>query len=161
MRIEFLLAVANAKTSVSRRLVLAQDQCAIGRQDGDLRLSDTLISRMHAVIYFDAAGILKVKDLDSTNGTFVNDQRVSDHVLHKGDEIRVGDTSIVLVHAEPHQGRAEPSGTEAEAPAVEDDRQTENHEAPARREVSVTYLGGGPKKSSGLSKMDELTSDDE
>jgi diguanylate cyclase (GGDEF)-like protein len=52
-------------------------------------LDDESISRRHAAIQRTEHGFLLV-DLNSTNGTFVNGQRVSTHALQAGDQIHVG-----------------------------------------------------------------------
>ncbi|MDX1569669.1 MAG: FHA domain-containing protein [Xanthomonadales bacterium] len=52
------------------------------------------VSRTHAIIEWngdDAAGTLRIRDLDSTNGTYVNGQRVEGEArLAGGDRIRLG-----------------------------------------------------------------------
>jgi predicted component of type VI protein secretion system len=56
---------------------------------------DSEISRVHARVYRDASGQLMVEDLGSTNGTFVNGNRISSVTpLRAGDELRVGQTTL-------------------------------------------------------------------
>jgi len=64
----------------------------IGRgSDADWVVRDDAISKHHAAIEVGANG-LRVSDLKSTNGTFVNDQGVGERAdLKHGDQIRVGD----------------------------------------------------------------------
>jgi pSer/pThr/pTyr-binding forkhead associated (FHA) protein len=50
---------------------------------------DAMVSRRHASIAPDA-GALLLKDEGSSNGTFVNNQRIQQHRLRPGDEIRIG-----------------------------------------------------------------------
>src|SRR5271163_1363180 len=62
----------------------------IGRSpDNDLPVDNLAISNYHARVYVEA-GRLVVEDLDSLNGTFVNDLRVERATLHDGDSIWVG-----------------------------------------------------------------------
>src|SRR5580698_6421094 len=62
----------------------------IGRSpDNDLPVDNLAISNYHARVYFEA-GRLVVEDLDSLNGTFVDDLRVERATLHDGDSIWVG-----------------------------------------------------------------------
>jgi pSer/pThr/pTyr-binding forkhead associated (FHA) protein len=62
----------------------------IGRSpDNDLPVDNLAVSNYHARVYFDS-GRLVVEDLDSLNGTFVNDLRVERATLHDGDSIWVG-----------------------------------------------------------------------
>jgi pSer/pThr/pTyr-binding forkhead associated (FHA) protein len=69
----------------------------IGRSvECELRLDDTYVSQQHARI-FDRGGNWYVEDLGSTNGTFVNEQRlVAPAMLTPGDKIRVGTTIVEL-----------------------------------------------------------------
>lgn len=63
---------------------------SIGRSpDNDLPVDNLAVSNYHARVYFEA-GRLVVEDLDSLNGTFVNDLRVERATLHDGDSIWVG-----------------------------------------------------------------------
>lgn len=62
----------------------------IGRSpDNDLPVDNLAVSNYHARVYFEA-GRLVVEDLDSLNGTFVNDLRIERATLHDGDSIWVG-----------------------------------------------------------------------
>ena len=75
------------------------DGTAIGRQaDLPIQLSDVKASREHARIVSGDPGWVLV-DLGSTNGTFVNGQRMNRQTLHHGDQIRIGGT--VLVYHDP------------------------------------------------------------
>jgi diguanylate cyclase (GGDEF)-like protein len=51
------------------------------------------VSRKHAAIWWTGKGY-RVKDLGSTNGTYVNDQQITDHSLQDGDQIKVGRTIL-------------------------------------------------------------------
>ncbi len=62
----------------------------IGRSpDNDLPVDNPAVSNHHARVFFEA-GRLVVEDLDSLNGTFVNDLRVERATLHDGDSIWIG-----------------------------------------------------------------------
>jgi EAL domain-containing protein (putative c-di-GMP-specific phosphodiesterase class I) len=63
----------------------------IGRTNGlELVLSSNHVSKAHAEIYTDGL-TLRVRDLASRNGTFLNRESVSDGALHDGDVLHVGD----------------------------------------------------------------------
>src|SRR5207237_5592145 len=62
----------------------------LGRDDDcDIRIDDVSASRRHAEI---RPGLSSnyVIDLKSTNGTFVNDKKISVHKLNDGDYVRIG-----------------------------------------------------------------------
>jgi pSer/pThr/pTyr-binding forkhead associated (FHA) protein len=62
----------------------------IGRSpDNDLPVDNPAVSNHHARVFFEASRLV-VEDLDSLNGTFVNDLRVERATLHDGDSIWIG-----------------------------------------------------------------------
>ncbi|MEX0833397.1 MAG: FHA domain-containing protein [Actinomycetota bacterium] len=69
----------------------------IGRGDGsDIRLDDTYVSEHHARLYA-KNGSWCIEDLGSTNGTYLNGQRITGAAeLHAGDEVRIGQTVLEL-----------------------------------------------------------------
>lgn len=56
----------------------------------DFILDAAMVSRIHCRLTVGDDGQLVVEDLESTNGTFVNDERVTRAVLATGDRLRVG-----------------------------------------------------------------------
>ena len=58
--------------------------------DCDVVLSDKKLSRKHATIRFEG-GEFQIADLDSSNGCFVNDEKVQKHDLIDNDIIKLGD----------------------------------------------------------------------
>lgn len=79
-----------------RRYPIKPGSTLIGRgQDADVRLADTGVSRRHAVVRFDGNAAV-VEDLNSTNGTVVNGQRIRTWRLQPEDAIRVGHTVVVF-----------------------------------------------------------------
>lgn len=67
-----------------------------GREASGISLGfDAASSRRHAA-FAPAAGGVQVTDLGSTNGTFVNGQRVQNATLRPGDEVRIGGTTFRL-----------------------------------------------------------------
>jgi pSer/pThr/pTyr-binding forkhead associated (FHA) protein len=63
---------------------------SIGRSpDNDLPVDNLAVSTHHARVYFEGRRLV-VEDLDSLNGTFVNDLRVERATLHDGDSIWIG-----------------------------------------------------------------------
>src|SRR5262249_53895565 len=70
----------------------------VGSAPGNhVRLTDPTVSRFHCELHL-AGGALRVVDLESTNGTYVNGVRVRDALLPPGGTIAFGGT-VVRVHA--------------------------------------------------------------
>ncbi len=66
----------------------------VGREQPAIPMSfDSQVSRKHAQLVPDAMG-LAVTDLNSTNGTFVNGQRVQSQTVRSGDLVKVGSTTF-------------------------------------------------------------------
>lgn len=69
----------------------------IGRstENNDIVVNDEKVSRNHLQMVMDDNGNYSVVDLGSTNGTFVNGQRISGEVrLQPGDEVKIGQTVL-------------------------------------------------------------------
>ncbi len=67
----------------------------IGREGADIVIEDEKVSRKHAEIGLYGPDAYVLRDLASTNGTYVNDRRVSEkRKLQHWDLIRVGDTLL-------------------------------------------------------------------
>ncbi|MFC2075382.1 diguanylate cyclase [Bdellovibrionota bacterium] len=83
---------------LGKRFPIIPPQAVIGRSsDCDVRVDVTHLSRRHAVIKIEGTTV-KIEDLGSTNGTFVNDRRVLNPVvLKEGDHIRCGKTILKYV----------------------------------------------------------------
>lgn len=67
----------------------------IGRRNADVVIDDLDVSRQHAVIERYAERFL-VRDLGSTNGTYVNHRKVEAEFLRSGDVIKVGATRLTF-----------------------------------------------------------------
>jgi S-DNA-T family DNA segregation ATPase FtsK/SpoIIIE len=67
----------------------------IGRADADIVINDKEISRWHCAIEV-KGDVIRVRDMDSTNGTYYSDERVRVAELKHLSEFRIG-TSVILV----------------------------------------------------------------
>jgi hypothetical protein len=75
---------------------LGDKPCVIGRNPAcEIVLPDPNVSRMHARIE-KKGGEYHIVDLDSTNGTFVNEKRINQSKLQENDIIRVGTTKLIF-----------------------------------------------------------------
>jgi len=88
-----------AGPSKGTTLTLEKPRTVIGRKGADFPLNDPEISRHHCLIEVRDMYV-NLKDLDSTNGTFFDEERVRAAVLLDGAEFRVG-TSVIRVNIQP------------------------------------------------------------
>ncbi|MEW6431947.1 MAG: GGDEF domain-containing protein [Myxococcota bacterium] len=75
-----------------------EDELVIGRSTRcDVEVDQDSVSRNHACVRYDGSRVV-VKDLGSTNGTFVNDEQIDDeHRLRNGDLIKIGRTVFKFI----------------------------------------------------------------
>jgi EAL domain-containing protein (putative c-di-GMP-specific phosphodiesterase class I) len=97
--------------SIHRTLVLPLP-FRIGRSPGlPLVLHSVHVSKVHAEIYSDKLS-LRVRDLGSRNGTFLNREQVTDAPLHDGDVLHIGDFEFrVTRDVPPEEEEDEYAGT--------------------------------------------------
>ncbi|TVQ38036.1 MAG: FHA domain-containing protein [Wenzhouxiangella sp.] len=89
-----------------REFPLSGARFVVGRASAcDIILSDSSVSSEHARVTHDAGG-WRVVNLLSTNGTFVNDKRVSSEELHHGDRVRFGRVEFVFQDPDQASDRA-------------------------------------------------------
>jgi predicted component of type VI protein secretion system len=100
--------------SANQAIPIGQGPTTLGRQPGcEITLKSSQVSRKHCQI-FEHEGGLKVKDLGSSNGTFVNNQQIDGpHPLNPGDILAVGSIQFRLEDAEGVEalGVGKPSST--------------------------------------------------
>jgi pSer/pThr/pTyr-binding forkhead associated (FHA) protein len=78
--------------------LLGQDPVVIGRdEDSPIQIVDEAVSRKHLRISPDGDESYHAEDLDSANGTFVNDMPIGkSHPLGDGDVLRLGTTELMF-----------------------------------------------------------------
>ncbi len=79
-----------------KRFSFDKKSVLIGRVQADLNVPDADVSRKHAIVEVQDNGQIILRDLASRNGTFVNDARITNRVLSKGDRIRMGNTTLLF-----------------------------------------------------------------
>ncbi len=100
--------------------ILVDERLVVGREsEGPGKLADDPeLSRHHAEIARGDDGLFTITDLASTNGTFVNGQRLEHPAqLELGDEIELGGTKLV-VRAAPATPFASPAAVDVRAATV-------------------------------------------
>lgn len=76
---------------------ITHSRVTVGREEGEILLGDPLISRKHAAFEVYGSHHIVVKDLASTNGTYLNDRLIAYSKLNHGDRIRMGSTLLEAV----------------------------------------------------------------
>ncbi len=108
----FALDILTPNAPASRR-PLAGQNLVVGRaKDAQIFLDSRTISRRHAEFSCDPFGRWWVRDLGSHNGTLVNGNRVTEHLLKPGDQVQVGEFSLSLASLDESKPALQPeSGT--------------------------------------------------
>jgi hypothetical protein len=75
------------------RFELAKVRVTLGRQGADIALNDPEISRYHCSLEV-RDGYVNLKDMDSTNGTFLDEERVRAAMLRNGSQFRIGNSVV-------------------------------------------------------------------
>jgi len=90
------------KNNSQKAFSLSSGITVIGRRhDCDLRIPLMSVSRRHCQFNRDE-GVLKIRDLGSRNGTYLNGKRIDEAVIQAGDYIEVGPLKFVLqINGEP------------------------------------------------------------
>jgi pSer/pThr/pTyr-binding forkhead associated (FHA) protein len=85
-------------------ITLPSTVTVIGRRHNcDLRIPLDCISKKHCQISCDE-GVLKIRDLGSRNGTFLNGARINEAVIQPGDRVRVGPIGFVFqINGQPEK----------------------------------------------------------
>jgi HD-GYP domain-containing protein (c-di-GMP phosphodiesterase class II)/pSer/pThr/pTyr-binding forkhead associated (FHA) protein len=108
------MATIRVKTGPNKgKIYDIQDRpLTVGREENQIiQILDQGVSRAHAEI-FRLGEMCFVRDLNSTNGTYVNDVKVGEESLKAGDEMLIGTTILVFEDQAP--GRARGEGVEFE-----------------------------------------------
>lgn len=88
-----------AGPAAGTRHVLRKARVVLGRQGADIAVNDPEISRHHCLLEV-RENYINLKDMDSTNGTFYEEERVRAAMLMDGAEFRVGN-SVIRVSFQP------------------------------------------------------------
>lgn len=89
--------IVKLETEVIDHIELRQGDMKIGRRPGcDVFLDNLAVSGEHANIFTIGEDSF-IQDMNSTNGTFINNKRITKHHLRNGDSIAIGKYSIVYM----------------------------------------------------------------
>ena len=96
------LAVIDGKDS-GKMYRVERPSIVIGRGEGDIQLDDAEVSRRHVRLTVHDTRVV-LHDLGSTNGTFVEETKISESAIENRAEFRVGATRLMLILSEESDG---------------------------------------------------------
>ncbi len=125
-------------------------RCSVGRTAGDLLLDHSSVSKIHASLVAGADGFLSVADTGSTNGTFINGQRIAYGKavrLDESDRLKFGEIEVIFerlpkpVFDEPEAELAD----ESQGESVEiDGFEFKSRVSPENEPGTVSGIGSNP-----------------
>ena len=104
--------------TIVKEVDLEKSRTTLGRRpNNDIVIENLTVSGEHAVFHLQGQAV-EVKDLHSTNGTFVNGQPVQRQALRDGDQVIIGKYEVRFVQGVPAAAPApEPAEPAAQPPA--------------------------------------------
>jgi|GEM_PF-1285893 len=120
---------------MEKEVVLQPGTLRVGRTDSnDLRINDPSVSSRHCLLIYED-GILKVKDLGSTNGTYVNGIQVEEAVVEPNTDFKIGSVEVRFGD-ESVEAEVQSQDVPSESEMVETDESIPAM-SPGRRDLSV------------------------
>mgnify|MGYP001592733680 CR=1 FL=1 len=128
--------------AVLKEISLSKGSVTVGRKAGnDIVIDNPAISGSHCKIVLEG-GTYYVEDLESTNGTFVNQKRVKKSGLHHNDVVGLAKHSLVFIEDNPPAAAPQEPGPEADATMVlSPQKQAELVAAAAGKDGAAGKLG--------------------
>lgn len=88
--------VLKFEAAVLKEVPVGSQPVTIGRgPDNDIQIDNLAVSSHHAKVYSEE-GKLVIEDLNSLNGTFINNQRIQRVALKQGDQVLIGKHHLVV-----------------------------------------------------------------
>lgn len=138
--------VAFTPNGQRKDVALQEGQYIIGRQaSAQIRVPLSTVSRQHCEVLV-RENTLRVRDLGSSNGTFVNDDRVQDAELHAGDVLTVG-TFAFVVQINGHPASVQPPISDEDALISTPPEGTKSANGAESPEMDETVTRPGIRKS--------------
>jgi pSer/pThr/pTyr-binding forkhead associated (FHA) protein len=116
------------------------DRTTIGRVEDNLfQIAEASISSHHCEVLLRGSDVV-IKDLNSTNGTFINGEPITESVLKPGQTLRLGQVELKL---EAEKAASAPGSAPATAPASGPAKRQAEATMVIPRGVSLSELEGG------------------
>ncbi len=135
-----------------QRYELTEVEVSVGRDVGNLiQLHDTEVSRRHVLLRHSVENeSYWLVDLGSSNGTFVNNQRVERHTLNSGDRIQIGRT--LMIYTGRNEGESDDISAIVDIVGRAEDNTESRIIKSLRREEQPEAIGSGQSESSWLAR---------
>jgi hypothetical protein len=134
---------------------LKADRTTIGRVEDNLfQIAEPSVSSHHCEVLLRGNDVV-IKDLDSTNGTFINGEKIAERVLQPGQTLRLGNVELRLDTGAPPAPGAAPAP--ASAPAGAPAKKTPEGTMVAPRGVSLGELESGGGRPPGFDTSKEFS----
>jgi pSer/pThr/pTyr-binding forkhead associated (FHA) protein len=139
---------------------LTVDKTTVGRlEDNTFQIPEPSVSSHHCEVLLRGSEVL-VKDLNSTNGTFINGEKVTETVLKPGQTLRLGQVELRLDTGAGGAPVPKPSSATAPAPGSAPTKKVVDQTLVMTRGVNLSELDQGARgpgfdtKGTGFSKKD-------
>jgi pSer/pThr/pTyr-binding forkhead associated (FHA) protein len=100
-----------------RSYELKVDKTTIGRvEDNTFQIAESSVSSHHCEVLLRGSDVI-IKDLNSTNGTFINGEKISESVLKAGQTLKLGQIELRLETGETSTTAPAAPGAPAAAPS--------------------------------------------
>lgn len=122
---------------------LMKNEVTIGRDiNNEIVINDAEISRKHCRLVMTADGFV-IEDLGSTNGTWVNERRISSqHLLRNGESIRLGDNITLIYEMVGFDADATVASSSAPPPTRQAPPPPQYQQEPPQRSSQAQQYGG-------------------
>ena len=128
-----------------RSYELTVDKTTVGRvDDNTFQIADASISSHHCEILLRGTDVV-IKDLNSTNGTYINDDKISESVLKPGQKLRLGQVVLSLETGDSSSAPATAPAAAAAPPPTGASRKQSDQTVVMPRGVSLNDLEQGTR----------------
>ena len=123
---------------------LKADQTTIGRvEDNTFQIAEPSVSSHHCEVLLRGKDVV-VRDLNSTNGTFINEEKISESVLKPGQKLRLGQIELSLETGDAPFSSAPAPAAGSALPMTGTPRKQVDQTVVMKRGVSLDDLERGP-----------------
>jgi serine/threonine protein kinase len=148
---------------------LSGSQATLGRgQSCNVRIPSTDVSRLHCRLRLEADGLVRVEDLASANGTFINGTQIHGlEIVRPGDRLGLGPVTFVVEYEKTPKTQRRPDGGDDDAIVETDDvglvedASTPPTQASPPLEEAVEEMEAAEEKPSILGEQEELRPPDQ